>query len=346
MITRGYFIGQIIDEFGEVARQAKQRAAFTLTDMSVYCENFFRDVINIVEGLSLVNLNEERQNEPGLDLADTSKKIAFQVTSTNTSQKVNKTLGKITDDQRTAYDRFVILIIGDKHATYGAVDGDLATKNKFSVDRDIWDLGDIARKAIGMKIDRLQALHDLVRKEMARVKVELEIPDQDGKYETSGYDQWEAIPTPKVEDGSQFNAWLVDDNATQADPTWLQKDLVSIARRISALPRISREFLVMLFDRCEPDRRGRFQEHPSLVLGKVQRMYTGGDLDGELALLIDAELVALDGVDDDAEDRRPPEIGLYLGVKCDELAIGFYDFVVKNELSFRKVIGEVDLSAF
>jgi hypothetical protein len=49
--------------------------------------------------LSLVNLNENRSNAPGLDLGDEANGIAFQVTAERTSAKVNETLAKLTAAQ-------------------------------------------------------------------------------------------------------------------------------------------------------------------------------------------------------------------------------------------------------
>ena len=65
-----------------------------LYDLNRYLEDFFKDILNIVYGYKLVNLNEERSNNPGLDLGDEAVKVAFQVTSTKSSDKVNTTLEK------------------------------------------------------------------------------------------------------------------------------------------------------------------------------------------------------------------------------------------------------------
>lgn len=64
MITSGYLIGQIIDEFSALGEQAKLRNRLGLSDLSVFSENFFRDILNIVENLDLINTNEDRANEP------------------------------------------------------------------------------------------------------------------------------------------------------------------------------------------------------------------------------------------------------------------------------------------
>jgi hypothetical protein len=70
--------------------------------------------MNTLDGYDLTNLNNERSNEPGIDLGDTRNKIAYQFTSSKNSQKIKKTLEAITDEQKKTYDTFKILIVGEK----------------------------------------------------------------------------------------------------------------------------------------------------------------------------------------------------------------------------------------
>ncbi|WP_336273383.1 SMEK domain-containing protein [Vreelandella indica] len=68
MITRGHLIGEIFDELTSIAQQVFTRCQLGLTDLNRYLEDFFKDYLNEVLSLSLVNLNNERGNEPDLDL--------------------------------------------------------------------------------------------------------------------------------------------------------------------------------------------------------------------------------------------------------------------------------------
>jgi hypothetical protein len=77
MITRGYFIGQIVDELTAISSQVEMRGKLHLFDLHICLENFFRDILNIALGYSLKNLNEERSNAPGIDLGDENEKIAL-----------------------------------------------------------------------------------------------------------------------------------------------------------------------------------------------------------------------------------------------------------------------------
>lgn len=77
MLTRGYFIGEIVDALSDVAGQVSTRSRLGLTDLNKHAEDFFKTILNHLLSISLVNLNADRSNEPGLDLGDKANKVAF-----------------------------------------------------------------------------------------------------------------------------------------------------------------------------------------------------------------------------------------------------------------------------
>ena len=107
MITRGYFIGEIIDELANIAHQVDNRCNLGLTDLNKYLEDFFKEILNRLLDLHLENLNNERSNAPGLDLGDSLKRRAFQITSVNTLPKINHTLKTILDKKITHFRVFI-----------------------------------------------------------------------------------------------------------------------------------------------------------------------------------------------------------------------------------------------
>jgi len=356
MITSGYLIGQIIDEFSALGEQAKLRNRLGLSDLSVFSENFFRDILNIVENLDLINTNEDRANEPGVDLGDENAEIAYQVTTTKTSEKIKNTLKKITPAQRAKYKRFVVLIIGEKQDKYDAVAtalSDRATSEidpsiVFDLETDIVDLTDLARKVVGLPFPRIQRLHRLVQDQMGQVKIELQVPDADGQYETSGYRLWEPLPTPKLGEGTRFAAWdakfrgpeyvLREDDITSA-----REAIVELSGRLHKLPRITREFFAMLHERAEKNNL-RFTDHRSLYVESVGKTYPSAEI--ELSLLLAQNLLDVSHEPVPFNEHLPGEIGLQMGLGDDSFRLGFFDFVVENKLSFRRILGELDFSDF
>ncbi|MBK6819542.1 MAG: SMEK domain-containing protein [Bacteroidetes bacterium] len=77
MISRGIIIGKLIDDLSLLEHQIISRNKLGQFDLTKVCEDFFREIINTGYGLNLKNPKALRSNNPGLDLGDESKEIAF-----------------------------------------------------------------------------------------------------------------------------------------------------------------------------------------------------------------------------------------------------------------------------
>jgi len=349
MITRGHFIGEIVDELSAVASQIAMRSKLGLLDLNVFSESFFKDVLNAIYGWQLQGLNQSRSNEPGLDLGDESHKVAVQVTSRSDATKVNSTLTKITADQAKKYSTFFVLVAGEKRSTY-KLDAKLSSKYNFQ-EKNILDVQDLCRKTLDLPIDKLQHLHRTIRTNVAKVLIELEVPDPDtGKFPTSGFDKWEVKPEAKVGDGQKFAAWVEEESNTPLTPKEIEnvrKDLIMLGHRLRRLPRVTREFLVMLLERKSPRKSTRFTDAFKTVrLDTVEREYGGGaaELKGELGLLEDEGFVQVNG--EESYEHGEPEIGMRIPADTDDLAMGFLEYVKAKKLDLRNVLGQIDLSGF
>ena len=349
MITRGHFIGEIVDELSSVANQIATRSKLGLLDLNVFSENFFRDIFRLLYGWNLENLNESRSNEPGLDLGDKASKVAIQVTSRSDVTKVHGTLKKITVAQAGDYDKIYVFIAGKKQGSY-TLDPKVCDKYSFK-EANILDVQDLCRKAMDLSIDKLQALHGLIRANVVKVLIELEVPDlETGKFPTSGFDKWEAKPEPKVGNANKFAKWHFGETGeklTKQEVKAIEKDLVELGQRLRRLPRVTREFLVMLFERKSPYESQRFNgEWKAVRFATVERQYRGGpeELKGELGLLEDEGFSEVSS--EDQSVCGEPEIGMRIPAKTDELKLNFLDYVEAKKLDLRTVLGQVDLSEF
>ena len=81
-------IGELIARF---VTEIKGGTAMSRTDLNRVAESVLVPLFRAVYGYeSLRNLNHtERMNFPGIDLADDTAKVAFQVTATSTRSKTN-----------------------------------------------------------------------------------------------------------------------------------------------------------------------------------------------------------------------------------------------------------------
>ena len=103
-------------------------------------EYFFCKPLSLLFDANVTNINSERRNFPGIDLADRNKRISFQITSTNTKQKVQHTLNEFLDnDLDKDFDRVIVLIVGVKTPPPCA---NLTFKRPFDFDvkRDVWNI--------------------------------------------------------------------------------------------------------------------------------------------------------------------------------------------------------------
>lgn len=358
MISRGHYFGEIIDEFAALTTQVKMRNRLGLTDLSTFAEIFIRDILNVLLKSKLQSLNNLHSNEPGLDLGDanfdgsnlgtTGTGLAVQVTSTQRSSKVNGTLERITAAQAAAYKKIIVLVVGEKQASY-TLDPALCANYSFSTD-DIWDLEDVARRALSLPLHDLQQLHRIVRAQVPRLKVDLEVPDADGKFATSGYDLWEVAPAPRAGDGAEVLNYIrteIGGEINAEEEVEICSAIKDVTEKLAGLPRTTREFLVSLFERRENVPSQRFRNEWNYVLyGKLTRQYQGDErtLDGELEILEHAGFTRFDG--EDAHEQGPPQVGFRISNFSTYFSSVFVDFVAAKKLDLRNVIGSVDFSAF
>ena len=109
-------IHRINELFANFVTQVKGLNSLNLYDINIISETIliplFKEIFKLP---NLKNVNDDKKNYPGIDLADDSKKVAFQVTATKTSKKVNDTLQlffKYGLDAR--YDKLYCYILTEK----------------------------------------------------------------------------------------------------------------------------------------------------------------------------------------------------------------------------------------
>ena len=91
----------LINEFREELSSLSREVNFSLSmshfDINKVCEDLFCGLFRELLGLTKVrNLNnEEKQNFPGIDLADDQARIAIQLTATSTIGKIKDTISTL-----------------------------------------------------------------------------------------------------------------------------------------------------------------------------------------------------------------------------------------------------------
>lgn len=342
MLTRGYFIGEIVDGLSDIAGQVSTRGRLGLTDLNKHAEDFFGIILNYLLSISLLNLNAGRSNEPGLDLGDKVKRVAFQITATRTSAKVNDTLAALSDDQIQAYTKIRVLVIGRKQLSY-TLDAKRSERACFSAG-DIWDIDDLCKLCMDLRVDVLQLVYNHFRRELARIKIELEIPDVDGKYPTTLADFIEGIPKPRISDLVKFNK-VLEIQGIGEDLEKTQNAFATLSAALTKLPRITREFLVMMIERRETERKARLKsvDHIEINADKLARISRYPDNDGELRLLDAFGFVRFDEPDQHGECAH---WRIFLPGLTSEGRLIFLEFAEKKGITLSRALVALDFSDF
>lgn len=145
----------LLNEFRELNSQLKTEvesaSAMGHYDTHAVAENLMCKLLNELCGYgNLRNLNQDKDNYPGIDLADDNARVAFQITATSDLAKVKDTLETfLRHNLQQKYDRLVVYVLTQKQNSYSqdSINSSLGDKFKFNANQDVWDYRDIAKLA-------------------------------------------------------------------------------------------------------------------------------------------------------------------------------------------------------
>lgn len=133
----------------EFSNQVKLHNFVDRYDINRVSENIMSPLLRLVYGYETKNLNYTHwKNYPGIDLADSENKIAFQITSTSSKDKVVDTLEKVVKyHQYQRYNRFIIYVLTEKGRSYKDKRYAEIIQNRFqfNYEEDIWDYRDLLK---------------------------------------------------------------------------------------------------------------------------------------------------------------------------------------------------------
>lgn len=252
MITRGYYIGSIIDNLSQISMQIQTRAGLNLTDINIYLENFCKELLNHIYSINLINLNAERSNEAGLDLGDSASKKAYQITSTKTLDKVKHTLDQSLVHKDT-YSEIFVLILQPKQKSYAIAEYSNAITLNFT-EKNIIDFNDLSRDIVNLNLEELEKIYRLITKETSKILIDLEIPNIDGTYNTNLDQYTEQNPPIKFEKAEKLHQMILEIDATNdplQDLNHLNNEIKKLIFKLNRLPKISRHVLGFIFNNAE-----------------------------------------------------------------------------------------------
>jgi len=191
-------IPSIVSFLLQFSKEVEDKGKLKLYDINVFSEDVLVPILSIVFDTDLKNLNDEKSNYPGIDLATDehityggTKKIAFQITSTSGIDKIKKTLNQIVKNEfYKQFDEFYIYNLIEKHSGYQKKSVDEVTKivdNKFAFDlnKNIIDRTDLEKKIKTLTpFSKIEKIHKLLEDQFVYKKkslLSLEIWESEGK---------------------------------------------------------------------------------------------------------------------------------------------------------------------
>lgn len=156
-------INRIIEKLSILSTEVKLRGTLNLLDINVLSEQVYSNVLNIVYGWNLSNANLVQHNIKAIDLYDDVHKIIAQVSSDNSTTKVQQSLNKIELPRYSGYHfKFVSISKSVKHLKDQVFT--VPTGISFSSTDDCYDIFRIIKDIQSKDIDTINKLAEFLEK--------------------------------------------------------------------------------------------------------------------------------------------------------------------------------------
>ena len=150
-------------------------------------ESLMEGLLNIILDSSLKNMNLEEPNFPAIDLGDDKKKLAVQVTSTGTREKMRHTLKEFFENGlEKRFRRLIVVVVG--RAERFKIAPTVPEGFDFQPKRDIWDLAGLLREIRSLPERKLSQVEAYLRERVnlprreERLRLPLSTSLEDGRF--------------------------------------------------------------------------------------------------------------------------------------------------------------------
>lgn len=135
----------------------EQRQLVNDYGLNIHGENWFRDVFNFVYAYSFENGNFESQNVAYIDLIDKNRKLAYQITTTRTKEKIDNTLKALLKKKYQGYTIKIFYLLDKANPNK---DVELEKKYNIVLKDCLLDYTDLIRDIENLETNKLIALNN------------------------------------------------------------------------------------------------------------------------------------------------------------------------------------------
>ena len=150
----------------EIAQKITESNKHNLTDINIICEEVFGQILNRLFEINLIAISLEiNRNFPAVDLIDYDNKIAYQVTTQDTKEKINHTI-EVFNRHTEIFDKVdelnILFLKKVDDKLYENEDVDLHNGKKFSYENNILDFSKLIKTSVykGYKQDKIEMRGD------------------------------------------------------------------------------------------------------------------------------------------------------------------------------------------
>ena len=208
MIQTGKYYEGIVEMLNNFRSEVQTFSSLGLLNINKHSENFIKRLLNLTYEYELENLNKGKSNFPGIDLGDTGESIAYQITATKKSKKIDDTLTTCLKYKHyETFKKIKVFILTSKQTSY-TLKVNTEPHFTFSPDNNIIDFSDLLKDIEHLAPSRMKALHDYIKSELQPTieairndksedkKVLLDIPSALTKSGMTTYCHWQSNVTP------------------------------------------------------------------------------------------------------------------------------------------------------
>lgn len=169
MITTGKYFEEIVEMLNNFRSEVQTFSALGLTNINKHSENFIKRLLNLTYNYELENLNKGKSNFPGLDLGDTGEGVAYQISATRKSEKIDETLEKCLKFHH--YDSFKninVFVLTKKQGSY-KIKTETEPYFTFTPENNIIDFDDLFKDIEYLDFSRTKSMNEYVKAELENV---------------------------------------------------------------------------------------------------------------------------------------------------------------------------------
>lgn len=116
-------------------------------------ESLYCDLLNTAFGYNLKNMNWVKDNFPAIDLGDDTEKLAVQITSTKTPDKVKRTLERFFNHNlNQQYERLIVLVSGEAQIANEKAERE-------GVEVQVWGTSELVQELWKLPLEKLEEVY-------------------------------------------------------------------------------------------------------------------------------------------------------------------------------------------